>query len=352
MIYNENGIIINEGYQLDILINEGFSDIANAGLKGIHTLIRKLIDAVQNTIEYASRIPYSKIIKNINSMSDEEFNKRLTRYSEENKNYFTWRDYDKWMSNFNEALSQLKNDNTLSLEDINKILYNGKTKEELFGVGVAVKVVNSKNDIPPNNASVKKIVTSLQDFTKPLRKSYSELKVLNTNINKGMRISSEVMKEIHSYCITAISEYREMSKAIIRLFKNPLPETKNDVDKDNTEPKITRTKVLNKAKDENDKKSNSEIKSEFFQYLGNCKSWYEKRDELMELLVTTRDNKFDAHTDMNDQVPDIKDIDEKYLNTLEKNLKKNFSKTRLEYYKDALNQFIGKNPKDTKFPLK
>ena len=73
MIYNENGIIINNGYQLDILINEGFSDIANKGLKTVHGWIRKLIDAVSNAIEYSSRIKYDKIIDNIKRMDDGEF---------------------------------------------------------------------------------------------------------------------------------------------------------------------------------------------------------------------------------------------------------------------------------------
>lgn len=215
MIYNENGIIINNGYQLDILINEGFSDIANKGLKTVHGWIRKLIDAVQNAIEYASRIKYNKIIDNIKRMDDGEFGVYIKSmmfiYP-----YIESEGYGKWIENFNNALNELKRDNTLSTEDINKILYEDKNKNEWFKNGL--KNYNASGKKPDFN-KMKTIVINLQDFTKPLRKSYSELKILNTNINKGMKINSDVMKEMHSYCINAISAYRNMSKILIDNFE-------------------------------------------------------------------------------------------------------------------------------------
>ena len=214
MVFNENGIIINNGYQLDVIINEGFTDIANKGLKTVHGWIRKIIDAVQNTIEYASRIKYDNIIKNIHNMSDEEFsswiNSKTLIYP-----YIESEGYGKWIENFNKALDELKRNNNTSTEEINKILYEGKDKNEWFKNGLKNYNASGKK---PDTSKLKKIVTNLQDFTKPLRKSYSELKILNTNINKGMKISSDVMKEMHSYCINAISAYRIMSKILITDF--------------------------------------------------------------------------------------------------------------------------------------
>ena len=224
MIYNENGIIINNGYQLDVIINEGFSDIANKGLKTVHGWIRKLIDAVQNTIEYASRIKYSKIIDNIKRMDDNDFDKHLRTIWLSVSKYTESEGYGKWIENFNNVLNELKRNNTLSTEEINKILYEGKNKNEWF----TNNSKNHNNSGKPDISKLKKIITNLQDFTKPLRKSYSELKVLNTNINKGMKINSEVMDIMHSYCINAISAYRIMSKVLIDLFKNNKNEEKLD----------------------------------------------------------------------------------------------------------------------------
>lgn len=83
------------------------------------------------------------------------------------------------------------------------------------------KSLHSKND---QNKEIKpetliNITTNLSSFTKPMRKAYSDIKILNSSLDKDDKIRSDVIAELHSYCVNAISVYNHLSKICISSAK-------------------------------------------------------------------------------------------------------------------------------------
>ena len=77
----------------------------------------------------------------------------------------------------------------------------------------------SDNTIDIKPKQLISIATNLSSFTKPMRKAYSDIKVLNSSLDKDDKIRSDVIQELHSYWANAISVYNHLSKICISSAK-------------------------------------------------------------------------------------------------------------------------------------
>lgn len=224
MIYNESGIILNEDYSIleqirsysefDIIINEGMSDIINKAAKAGTEFIRKMLDAIAQAIEWAGRfVKYKKqidIIKYTRSHIKDIIDAKSIQIKDKAAEYLASTGYGKWIENFENACKKANSQSDVTTEEINNILYEGNNKVTWFKV---------------NNSSVSKVdaddiidhAIDISNETKSLRKAYSEVKSMNAKIQKDQRLNKEVIKELHSYLINALSAFKNLSSACIEL---------------------------------------------------------------------------------------------------------------------------------------
>lgn len=236
MIFNENGeilnnnfILMNESYKLDLVINEGFSDMMNKVKSTAVKLVRKMIDAVQTAIEYFSRLKFRNKIKDFKKGGNYTTGGKMPEA--EVQKLFQYYDADgfgKWEQNFYKACNYITdNINEISGKDptsiINKILNilyedkNGNFKQETF---FKSSKTNISYDVNTHENFLKALsaVTFLDDISKDMRKTYSKLIVLNTELSKGMKIDSTIIKLIHSYLIDGLQSYRDVSNIVLKWY--------------------------------------------------------------------------------------------------------------------------------------
>lgn len=224
MIYNENGIILNEDYciieslhsysEFDMIINEGMSDIVNKVGKNAMELIRKMLDGIMQAAEWAERfVKYKKqidIIKKNRDHIKDIIDSRSIQIKDKAAEYLASTGYGKWIENFENACKKANSQSDITVEEINSILYGNNDKETWFKV---------------NNSSVGKVdaddiidhAISVANETKSLRKAYSEVKSMNVKIQKDQRLNKEAIKVLHSYLINALSAFKNLSSACIEL---------------------------------------------------------------------------------------------------------------------------------------
>lgn len=78
---------------------------------------------------------------------------------------------------------------------------------------------NSRDTRNPTPKALISIATNLENFTKPMRKAYSDIKILNSSLDKDNKIRTDVIQELHSYCINTIRIYNQLSKICISSAK-------------------------------------------------------------------------------------------------------------------------------------
>lgn len=256
MVYDESGTLI-EVYSLsylDEILNEGFDDFTRKVVKTAVELGRKILDTINMVIEYASRIPYHKIIKEIKD------NKTFFMYDSDNPGlaavidslfngncedmdytkYMYAKGYGKWLDNFNAAADAIEKNNSITKEEILNILYGKPERDPLWFCNSFTKNIS----LAEKFEDLVKVASELSTYTNPLRKSYSKIKVINASLEKGNKISVDVMAEMHYYCINAIAAYRNLSKMILKINKIHRP--KSAVDSGNTEEYAARSEKIKK----------------------------------------------------------------------------------------------------------
>lgn len=234
MIYNENGVIINEDYyileylnretELDILLSEGFIG------KTITEIIRKMLDGISSFIDWIQRIPYSKQI-NIIKKNKDKIIKNINKKIEVSSGIY------KGIDNFTKVCKNT--DSNTTIEELKKTLYGEFTDKDQVEIS-ADKVVN--------------IAISVKDYISPLRKAYSEVKILNASLSKGEKIKTEVINELHSYLINAIKSIKNTSTTCIKTCIEALKQVDNSVNlynqKKNEPVKYKSIKQIRKLKEE------------------------------------------------------------------------------------------------------
>ena len=223
MIFNENGIIINADYILDNIINESMSDIVNKVSQSAIKLLRKIADTVMNFIDLLKGKKYGDMIKSIKTNQD-EFLKNINLDSgyitvdTELFKYLSSDGYGDWIYNFKSACDELKSNNDLSVEELRYILYSKDDtlydKDNWF----KVKTNNLKNTkLSDKKSEFAEYLKNYDNNLNYLRTAYSEIKVINGVIIKKP-IKTEVINELHYYCIHAISAYKNLTDIIFNLF--------------------------------------------------------------------------------------------------------------------------------------
>lgn len=206
MIYNENGIILNEQYNLDY-INEGLGDIANKVSRGVVKVLRAIMDGIANFIEvlqvFKVSIHMHKIAKN---------NKEVTRVITNDKilkSIMSVNGYYESNYNFKMACFELVFNNELSLEGLQKILYD---KDD--------KIINRDEWFKEGDINDNRITLDIDNLNIDIRGAYSKIKVINSTITKKP-IKPEVMNELHYYFINTIKLNKKyLSRLLYVLKKN------------------------------------------------------------------------------------------------------------------------------------
>lgn len=218
MIYNENGIIVLPNYNLDELLSESFEDVVNKGLKTVTTIIRKIMDTISSAIDKFRMTKYKKIINIINK-NNKEFNNAVEFYYQHNSKLdqiTNSKGYSDGPNCFKNACQLLKQNNDLTLEELQKILYPNSDKDKWF----ANHVSDSRN-IKSSSYYINYITTFLNENTEcmnELRKAYSEIKIINSVI-KNKPIKAEVISELHSYLVHTIRDTRTFANEISKIIK-------------------------------------------------------------------------------------------------------------------------------------
>ena len=144
------------------------------------------------------------------------FEERLER-SEWDKRYFTGLTYC-LQENFAESrIAYIQEVGKVVHKDTAESYRKSMKKPESLHKQSSQKSDNSTTDIKPE--TIINIATDLSSFTKPMRKAYSDIKILNSSLDKDDKIRSDVIQELHSYCVNAISVYNHLSKICISSAK-------------------------------------------------------------------------------------------------------------------------------------
>lgn len=218
MIYNENGIIVLPNYNLDELLSESFEDVVNKGLKTVTTIIRKIMDTISSAIDKFRMNKYKKIINIINK-NNKEFNNSIEFYYQCNSKMNQIIDskaYAHGIDCFIDACDALKQNNDLTLEELQKILYPDSDKNEWFA-----KYKSNSRNIKSASCYIDFIIEFLDRNTVDmyvLRRAYSEIKVINSVI-KNKPIKVEVISELHSYLVHTIRDMRTFANEISKIIK-------------------------------------------------------------------------------------------------------------------------------------
>ena len=218
MIYNENGMVVLPNYNLNELLSESFEDVINKGLKTVTTIIRKIMDTISATIDKFRMTKYKKIVNIINK-NNKEFNNVIQFYFKKYSKLDCVLNSKGFVDGYNcfkNACQTLKQNNNLSLEELQKILYPESDKQHWFAHYVA-----DNRNVMSIDYYLDFIVDFLNNNTKnadELRRAYSEIKVINSTI-KNKPIKSEVISELHSYLVHTIRDTRTFANEIAKIIK-------------------------------------------------------------------------------------------------------------------------------------
>lgn len=349
MIYNENGIIINEEYILEdyfngshinSIITESFKDSKFA--KTVSELWSKFIEKVKQGIQWLVNIPNrAQIFANKKRIKDELHNFAKSdnknvgiKFKGEVAKYIYSKGYKngKWIETFKNACSALENDSNKSIDDIKNILYKDGSEDGWF------TVENSSSE-KINTDEIVDFALSVSSLSKPLKDAYNHLIKINKKENK---ISSEMINEISHYFTKAMSSIRNLSYACITVCMNALKGKTSDsiegsqVLKSNNKNKKSEDPLISDAFKENvakaDKDSNHSnllsvkvmlknytLMDESLQMFNAC---YEYAYKILGDRLIDKPNK-----DIFDKADD--DIDEDYMFDVVSMLPNNFSKDRV-----------------------
>lgn len=248
MIYNENGIILNEDYILLEYINHNYlenilneSEFTDKLKQGAIELRDKLILAAEGILKWVKEFPSREIIKknkkHIQFILDDDMKaydkvqyniqrfddgkvytkdydiKYFIKIKNEIAPYVLSKGFNHWIENFRDTVNKLLNNN-LSENEIESKLYGGDTnnKDEWFTSKNDKKVIiGSKidSDMIINSA------LNIQNSIKSLQNIYNDLKkMFRDDPNK---YNYNALKILYSYFINAIRSFRNFSTACVKV---------------------------------------------------------------------------------------------------------------------------------------
>lgn len=241
MIYNENGIIINEEYNLleyinhtyyldDVLNESEFTDKVKQGAK---ELIDKLILAAEGIVKWVKEFPSREIIKKnkdkiksilkscLAEKNLDDTHKTFVVIQNDIAPYVLSKGYGFWYQSFILAVDYLKNldkcdDDQKIISNILNILYSGnpsENEEEWFytnkNKGITSKL--KSEDIIDCAINISNYTGMLSDLYKKLKKTFKD------NPNK---FSIKILQVMYSYYIRAIRAFRNLSTACVKICVN------------------------------------------------------------------------------------------------------------------------------------
>lgn len=245
MIYNENGMIINEEYilesyfndnRINSIINESFKDPKTKFGKTVKAAIDWLINKVKEFGQWLVNIPNrAKILANRKKIKDALFS---VKSSNDNKilsvklkgeivKYLGsegYKDSNKWISTFSNACEELMTDQNIDIDEIKSILYGNRSEDNWF-VNENLKSLSSFN---LNIDEIVDFSLSVSDLSKPLKQTHSILLKFNKKLGKDERINIETINTINHYFTQAMSSIRNLSYACITVCMNVLKGNTSD----------------------------------------------------------------------------------------------------------------------------
>ena len=247
MIYNENGIIINDYtsnesvleyinnyHKIDELLQEAIT------MKDVKMTVvrvgRAILDKILGIIDWIQRLPFLKkihIIKKNRVKINKIINEMMKKVSDNEYTMSLKDDIMKYMNaNFKESIfdlsrcfSKLMENTQMTKEEIEKELY---TKTEMSYIYKDTET--AKSNYFNNNDNIVKITFGSADIygeditnfalnintnIKDLRSLYSNAKAFNTRLTKGNKISTENINIIHSFVVKSIQSFKKLSTACI-----------------------------------------------------------------------------------------------------------------------------------------
>ena len=242
MVFNENGMILNEDYilleyinhnYLDEILNESeFTDKVKQGAKEI---IDKLVLAAEGILKWVKEFPSRELIKNNekylkSTLSDiilkGEVAKKtgwsyfFVKIENEIAPYVLSKGYKKWFNNFIAAADYIKNtdeeNNSDILNNVVNILYDNKPSENENEWFYANKTKGFTLSLTP-----KEIIDSAIDistYTYILNKSYKKIK--DTFKYNPYKYNVNLLRIVYSYYINAIKAFRKYSSACVKVCIN------------------------------------------------------------------------------------------------------------------------------------
>ena len=231
MIYNENGMILNEDYILkeyfnnsiiDDIINESF----NIG-KGIRAAIDWLINKVKEFGQWLINIPNRMIIKKNKDKIKETLSS--IKYSENNKivsvklkgeiaKYIGSNGYTngKWIETFTKVCKDLQSNTNITKESIENTLYKGNSEDNWF----SNDKLKSINTLKLNTDEIVDFAINVSELSKPLKQAHNELIKFNKKLEKDNKINIEVLNTINHYFKQSMVSIRNLSYACITVCMN------------------------------------------------------------------------------------------------------------------------------------
>lgn len=245
MIYNENGIILNEEYVLEdyfngsyinSIINESFKDPKTKFGKTVKAAIDWLINKVKEFGQWLVNAPNrlqiltnkKKIKDTLFSVKSNDNNKIISiKLKGEIVKYIGsdgYKDANKWINTFNDACEELMTNPNITTDEIKAILYNKKSEDNWF-VNENLKSLSSFN---LNTDEIVDFSLSVSDLSKPLKQTHNNLLRFNKILEKGERINVETINTINHYFTQAMTSIRNLSYACITVCMNALKGNMSD----------------------------------------------------------------------------------------------------------------------------
>ena len=218
MIYNENGIIINEDSLLSNYINhpyiihEDFGEIIYYVKSKVIAVLQNIANSILNVIDWLANIPNRNKIKNnkaailktLNNQKDIIMKCELTEYLASDG-------YGKWIGNFKNACNEIKTDLSVDIEEVLHTLYEDNRKDWFLKKDGSINIKSiDMNKIVDTTISNKDVINQL-------RESYKSITEINKNLSKNEKINIEIINELQSYYYNAIKSLRTLSVHSIKL---------------------------------------------------------------------------------------------------------------------------------------
>ena len=229
MIYNENGMILNEYHILKEYFNNSLiDDIINESFsigKTIKAAIDWLVSKVKGFIQWLTSIPNRTTIKKnkdkikniLSSIRHNEDNKIVNvKLKGDIAKYIDSNGYNngKWIKTFTKACNMLQSNTNITKETIVCVLYDYDGEDAWF-VNDKIK---SKQTF--NTDEIVDFAIDVSELSKPLKQAYNELIKFNKKLEKDNRINIEVLNSINHYFKQSMVSIKNLSYACITVCMN------------------------------------------------------------------------------------------------------------------------------------